>query len=229
MRKSTFQFQLFLIMVFAALKTTAQCNVAIPANANVVDSTQQVNGGFTPQWICDADTLNSGGGIFNIYAEPGAVVNLSGGIDSVWVKNGATLFITGGSHHVMMEPLATVISFGGSTIDTCATINYNYLNAPANGCLVTSISAQTNSKAEIRIIKDEFTENILIQFPQGNFSDLKFRMFDISGKEIQVNQRMLYSSGYPTIEIKRGDLCSGIYLLKAGGSKQEVNEKLLIE
>ncbi len=74
----------FVILFYAT--SWSQCLTAIPSNAHVVDSTQTVNGGFTPQWVCSGDTLISGGGIFNVYLEPGAVMTTCGGIDTIFVK-----------------------------------------------------------------------------------------------------------------------------------------------
>jgi hypothetical protein len=105
------------------------------SNSNVVSSNQTVNGGFTPQWVCANDTLTSGGGIMNIYLESGATFITGGGIDSVFAKSGSTIIMTGGIHKIFHEPGVNLVMNGGiPTLYPCASLVFNYTQAPANGC-----------------------------------------------------------------------------------------------
>jgi hypothetical protein len=121
--------------------TTTACvtNLAGPilyANSNVVNSYQVVNGGFTPQWVCQNDTLYTDGGIMKIYLESGATMITGGGIDTVYAKTGATIVMSGGIHVIYHEPGVNLVMNGGiPTLFPCPSLVFNYTQAPANGCV----------------------------------------------------------------------------------------------
>ena len=114
-------------------------NVAGPTvlpNSNVVNSYQVVNGGFTPQWVCQNDTLYTDGGIMKIYLESGATMITGGGIDTVYAKTGATIVMSGGIHAIYHEPGVNLVMNGGiPTLFPCPSLVFNYTQAPANGCV----------------------------------------------------------------------------------------------
>jgi hypothetical protein len=104
-------------------------------NSNVVSSYQVVNGGFTPQWVCQNDTLYTDGGIMKIYLESGATMITGGGIDTVYAKTGATIVMSGGIHVIYHEPGVNLVMNGGiPTLFPCPSLVFNYSQAPANGC-----------------------------------------------------------------------------------------------
>ncbi len=126
-------------------------NVAGPTvspNSNVVSSYQVVNGGFTPQWVCQNDTLYTDGGIMKIYLESGATMITGGGIDTVYAKTGATIVMSGGIHVIYHEPGVNLVMNGGiPTLFPCPSLVFNYSQAPANGCApvpVCNISVSTS-------------------------------------------------------------------------------------
>lgn len=126
-------------------------NVAGPTvlpNSNVVSSYQVVNGGFTPQWVCQNDTLYTDGGIMKIYLESGATMITGGGIDTVYAKTGATIVMSGGIHVIYHEPGVNLVMNGGiPTLFPCPSLAFNYSQAPANGCApvpVCNISVSTS-------------------------------------------------------------------------------------
>ena len=105
------------------------------SNSNVVSSYQVVNGGFTPQWVCQNDTLYTDGGIMNIYLEAGATMITGGGIDSIFAKSGSTIIMNGGIHRIYHEPGVNLVMNGGiPTLYPCPSLVFNYSQAPANGC-----------------------------------------------------------------------------------------------
>lgn len=105
------------------------------SNSNVVSTYQVVNGGFTPQWVCQNDTLYTDGGIMNIYLEAGATMITGGGIDSVFAKSGSTIIMNGGIHKIFHEPGVNLIMNGGIPyLYPCPSLMFNYTQAPANGC-----------------------------------------------------------------------------------------------
>ena len=121
-----------------ASATACVTNLAGPilyANSNPVNTFSVVNGGFTPQWVCPNQTLQTDGGIMKIYLESGATMITGGGIDTVYAKTGSTITMTGGIHVIYHEPGVTLNMNGGiPTLYPCASLVFNYSQAPANGC-----------------------------------------------------------------------------------------------
>ncbi|MBK9733322.1 MAG: T9SS type A sorting domain-containing protein [Chitinophagaceae bacterium] len=126
---------LLVLLALLASNTIAQCIPAIPSNAVVVNTTQTINGGFDPVWVCSGDTLYSDGGFHTIFLESGAVMWTSGGIDTIYVKSGAKFYMNGGIHFIYYEVAADLFIAGGiPTQNECVAIAFDYSNAPVNGC-----------------------------------------------------------------------------------------------
>lgn len=137
------------LLSLITLQVMAQCNPAVPSNAVVVNSTQTINGGFDPIWVCSNDTLHSDGGFHNIFLEPGALMTTSGGIDTIYVKPGAKFFMNGGIHVIYYVNASDISIAGGiPTQSACPSLTYNYANAPTNGCaLLLSASFQSSDSS----------------------------------------------------------------------------------
>ena len=105
------------------------------SNSNPVSTFTVVNGGFTPQWVCANQTLQTDGGIMKIYLESGATMITGGGIDTVYAKTGSTITMTGGIHVIYHEPGVTLNMNGGiPTLYPCPSLVFDYSLAPAGGC-----------------------------------------------------------------------------------------------
>ena len=130
-----------------SMATACVTNLAGPilySNSNVVSSYQVVNGGFTPQWVCQNDTLYSDGGIMNVYLEAGATMITGGGIDSIFAKSGSTIIMNGGIHRIYHEPGVNLVMNGGIPyLNPCPSLVFNYSQAPANGCVPVPVCNMT--------------------------------------------------------------------------------------
>jgi hypothetical protein len=105
------------------------------SNSNPVSTFSVVNGGFTPQWVCANQTLQTDGGIMKIYLESGATMITGGGIDTVYAKTGSTITMTGGIHVIYHEPGVTLNMNGGiPTLYPCPSLVFDYSLAPVGGC-----------------------------------------------------------------------------------------------
>jgi len=123
------------------------------SNSNVVSSYQVVNGGFTPQWVCQNDTLYSDGGIMNVYLEAGATMITGGGIDSIFAKSGSTIIMTGGIHRIYHEPGVNLVMNGGIPyLYPCPSLVFNYNQAPANGCVPVPVCNMTASSTASNVL-----------------------------------------------------------------------------
>ena len=122
------------------------------SNSNVVSSYQVVNGGFTPQWVCQNDTLYTDGGIMNVYLESGATMITGGGIDSIFAKTGSTIIMNGGIHRIYHEPGVNLVMNGGIPyLYPCPSLVFNYTQAPANGCVPVPVCNLSASVSTINI------------------------------------------------------------------------------
>jgi PKD repeat protein len=127
---------LFLSSCFPLI-SFGQCNPGVLSNSVVVTTSATINGGFDPIWVCSGATLISDGGFHNIYLEPGAVMTSSGGIDTIWVKEGASFSMNGGIHVIFYVDDDDLNLNGGIPEDVlCAAIDFDYSNAPTNGCAI---------------------------------------------------------------------------------------------
>jgi len=123
------------------------------SNSNVVSSYQVVNGGFTPQWVCQNDTLYSDGGIMNVYLEAGATMITGGGIDSIFAKSGSTIIMNGGIHRIYYEPGVNLVMNGGIPyLYPCPSLVFNYNQAPANGCVPVPVCNMTASATASNVL-----------------------------------------------------------------------------
>lgn len=169
--------KLLLTTVLSALfglNASAQCNPVIPANAVVVNSTDTIDGGFDPIWVCTPDTLHSDGGFHNIFLETGAVMTTSGGIDTIYVKSGASFFMDGGIHVIYYRTLSDLNIVGGiPTQILCDTLKFNYINAPEGGCIPTGIEAEAGNISAISVYPNPVSDNIYFDLKtssSGNYT-----------------------------------------------------------
>jgi hypothetical protein len=122
-------------MAMASSCLVNQAGPILFSNSNPVSTFTVVNGGFTPQWVCANQTLQTDGGIMKIYLESGATMITGGGIDTVYAKTGSTITMTGGIHVIYHEPGVTLNMNGGiPTLYPCPSLVFDYSLAPAGGC-----------------------------------------------------------------------------------------------
>jgi hypothetical protein len=115
-----------------------------------VNSTTTINGGFDPVWVCSGDTLHTDGGFHNVYLEPGSVMTTLGGIDTIYVKDGASLIMGGGIHVIFYVTFSDLNIAGGIPYEfVCPSLEFDYANAPSNGCAILPIASFQSSDSTI--------------------------------------------------------------------------------
>ena len=163
----------------------AQCHPVIDTMSVVVSSTQTIDGGFDPIWVCPNDTLISDGGFHNIYLEHGAVMMTGGGIDTIYVKGGASFSMYGGIHVIFYVADSDLLSLGGiPTLFLCDSLTFDYSEAPEGGCIPTGVTALKWNRDESLVYPDPVTTKI--NFDLTNYHDGNYRVeiYNACGKRI---------------------------------------------
>ena len=199
--------QLIILLVTMRLSVYAQCTHAVPSNVIVVSTTQTINGGFDPIWVCSNDTLHSDGGFHTTFLETGSVMTTSGGIDTIYVKKDASFFMSGGIHVIYCVHYSDLhISGGIPTVDSCAAFNFNYSSAPENGCIVTAIQNETPNDNSVLVYPNPASGEIHFDQSESATTGSEIKIYDAFGKLIPIKAIAQQKN---TLSIDR--LADGIY------------------
>jgi hypothetical protein len=175
------------------------------SNSNVVNSYQVVNGGFTPQWVCQNDTLYTDGGIMNVYLEAGATMITGGGIDSIFAKSGSTIIMTGGIHRIYHEPGVNLVMNGGiHYLYPCPSLVFNYSQAPANGCVPVPVCNMTASAAVNNVLCNGQASGTATVTPSGGTAPYSYVWSPLPGNTQTVNN---LTSGTYTVTVTDANGC----------------------
>jgi hypothetical protein len=175
------------------------------SNSNVVSSYQVVNGGFTPQWVCQNDTLYSDGGIMKIYLESGATMITGGGIDTIYAKTGATIVMNGGIHVIYHEPGVNLLLSGGiPTLFPCPSLVFNYTQAPANGCVPVPVCNMTSSATVSNVLCNGQATGTATVTPSGGTAPYTYAWSNGATSQTANN----LSSGIYTVTVTDANGCT---------------------
>ena len=175
------------------------------SNSNVVSSYQVVNGGFTPQWVCQNDTLYSDGGIMNVYLEAGATMITGGGIDSIFAKSGSTIIMNGGIHRIYHEPGVNLVMNGGIPyLYPCPSLVFNYSQAPANGCVPVPVCNMTAAATVNNVQCNGQATGTATVTPSGGTAPYSYVWSNVPGNTQAVNN---LPSGTYTVTVTDANGC----------------------
>ncbi len=208
MKKS---FACTLLLLILQSKLYAQCTVAIPKWATVVNTNITVAAVADTFWVCSGDTL-FGSGVDNVYyVESGGALDMSGIHKTVYLKAGASINCSGIDDTVYYEPGA-IISCSGNHFDSlCTQLVFDYSQAPANGCVPTSVAPQlplTNNEV-LQCLPNPVMDELNISGYILKDGVAEIKIFNLVGKEI-------FSTRLTTSDFKLhlNHLPIGIYFLK---------------
>ena len=175
------------------------------SNSNVVNSYQVVNGGFTPQWVCQNDTLYTDGGIMKIYLESGATMITGGGIDTIYAKTGATIVMSGGIHVIYHEPGVNLVMNGGIPyLYPCPSLVFNYSQAPANGCVPVPVCNMTAAATVNNVQCNGQATGTATVTPSGGTAPYSYAWSNLPGNTQAVNN---LPSGTYTVTVTDANGC----------------------
>lgn len=210
MKKNIF-YLTFITLFFFYNLAQAQCDVAIPTNA--ITGSADLSSGSNIRWVCNNEIVSSTiGGSNTFFIEEGAIVNSTdGGSHIIYVKNGGTLNIdgSGGSISVYFEPNAIInnnLVGGGNNIFTpCATIVFDYTNAPSAPCNPILGIDELKLKEKVKIFPNPSSKFIQVS---GLIENENYRIYNILGTEIKSG---IISNNVP-IDIR--EFINGLYFFK---------------
>jgi hypothetical protein len=199
---------ILLFMIIGKYVAFAQCNVSIPSNAIVVDTTVTYGGSNMFFWICGAgDTLNGSGVNMTYYVESGGVLNLSGIEKIVYLKNGATINCSGIDDTIYYESGAIIFCSGNGVLIPCATIQFDYSNGPPNGCFSSTSINETDPEEDFSLFPNPVDQVLNISY-SGKKS---LEIYNIQGKLINRIQNAVKGT---QISVDVSQLLPGFYLIK---------------
>lgn len=192
---------LFLPFFFVFLgfqEGSGQCSPSVPSSANVVTNLTLHGSSGESVWVCQDATVSlqsAFGSVDNVvvYAEENSVVNVEndGGADgnTVYAKGGVTINVGSNASNTTVNKVssATVIDQGtGTSTNSCGSLNFDYSNAPQNGCQPTSIEESSGTLAS-NIKVHSVRDRIRIAMPKellNSSEPVRVSIFDMQGKEV---------------------------------------------
>jgi hypothetical protein len=211
---------LTIVLTFAGWSAKAQCNPAIPSTSIVISSTDTVTTGADPLWVCSGGSLKIDGTLRDVYLESGAIMETGGGIHNIYVPSGAKLNIFGGIHNVYYVDILDITNAGGlPTYIPCTSITYNYSNAPASGCIITSLSSETEKVSNISVYPNPSSGIFKIT---SSIEKGTFEIYNVQSKKV-------YSGSVSSnFQIDISEQPNGIYFLQLSTSEGMVNKKIIL-
>lgn len=209
----------FFLLLQNPPKAHGQCSPSVPSSANVVTNITAYSSSGGSVWVCQDATVSlqsAAGSVDNVvvYAEADAVVNVADqdGADgnTVYAKGGVTVNVGSNATNTTVHKVssATVIDQGtGTSTNSCGSLNFDYSNAPQNGCQPTSIEENSEalaSKVKVHSVRDRIRIAMPKELLNSN-EPVRVSIFDMLGKE--VFDKSLDRSE----EILNPDLPTGIY------------------
>jgi len=200
------QLLLLTITTFFLNNTQAQCNIAIPNTANVINTNMNTLS-TGDAWICSNLLATDNGDASNIYLEANSDLNCFGCTSTIWAKSGCTVNIfSNGTPTIYAVSGANILDVSGmATIDSCGAIVYDYTNSPANGCSVVSSNFEHEALTQFNIYPNPSNDLIYINAAQP-FVNASVKFFALDGRLVQ---NMNAFNSEQSIDISR--LNSGYY------------------
>ncbi len=222
------------VLALAHQFTVAQCNPAIPNSAYVISSTQAIGFGGSNLWVCSGDTLTTNGGSNTVFLEIGAFLYANGGSNYVYVPIGAKIDLSSGSNTIYYVDTTDIISAGGAPIiNKCASIAYDYTNAPAGGCTFTTGMAHVNVENTVSVYpnpgKGIFT--ITLRHPELVSSAVAeqttiIEIYNVLGEKVTFGMLKPVQHDY---EVDLSNQPNGVYIIKISSAKEVITQKIILE
>lgn len=188
----------------------AQCTFSIPANAIVVlpaDIPDTVSGNSENVWLCGYHGLIVVGDSNTVYAELPNVVVVQGDNNVVYT-NGSNVGISAGSDGTIVHTSSSgyvMMDQGTNTqILVCPGLNYDYSNAPVNGCAGVGIEEMRGST---HVLSNPFADLLVVS---NDGTKAPYEVIGMNGKRITSG---ILLNGRNTIDLSGA--ASGVYLLLA--------------
>lgn len=193
---------LFSILIVAGV--SAQCNLAIAPLSTVVTSAGPlVSANNEAFWVCPGASPTFAGTGNTIAIENGAIVSITGDDNTVSAKT--FLGVAGDNNTIYTTDASLVLDQGtGNTIIQCASVVFDYTNAPSNGCAV-GIEEEA-ALVQVQLLPNPVQD--LLTITSGNSTVLSVQVVDMAGRVA------LNAAGNTQTTIDVAALPAGIYVVQ---------------
>lgn len=182
MKKLYILFAVALLSGFS-LSTSAQCNPSIPSQAIVVTVSDTFFLGDEKIWGCPGSVIVDNGSADTAFLETNCTYSSNGGDVVIFAKSGCIVNCYGDGEIIYKEPGVTVNDISmGATINNCASIIYNYSNAPASGCVM-SADAQI-STVSVTALPNPASKSLSFSLKGIDFSKVEIKIFELTGQPV---------------------------------------------
>lgn len=204
-------------------KMIAQCNPAIPSNAVVISTTQTTGFGGSQVWVCSGVTETSNGGSNTFFLEVGATIMAGGGSNTIYCPAGATVNVSSGSNIIYyVNPGDLVNPGGGPTLNQCASIVYDYTNAPNPGCSPTTGIVPLNSVQLISVFPNPCSGTVTVSAALADRADLN--IYNSLGEEV-----LSLTMGSADVMLDVSAFPKGIYFIRIVSGVAVLTQRLIIQ
>lgn len=182
MKKIYVLFTTALLLGFS-LKTSAQCSPSIPSQAVVVAVSDTFNFGSEIIWGCPGSIIVDNGGADTAFLEANCSYTSNGGDVVIFAKTGCVINCYGDGEIIYKEPGVTVNDISsGATVNNCASITFNYTNAPASGCA--SGLTVMSSNVSVTATPNPASKSLTFVLKGVEFSKVEIEVFELTGQPV---------------------------------------------
>lgn len=195
---------LTLLSTFIAFGAIAQCSISIAPLSTVVTTVGGlVSANAGTFWVCPGASPTFSGNTNTIAVEDGAVVSISGNDNIVSAKT--FLGVSGDDNTIYTTDAALVLDQGsGNTIVQCASVVFDYTNAPTAGCAV-GVNEGTAS-VQVQILSNPVSDLLTITSNGNTIHGVQ--LIDLLGHVVR------YQAGANVVLMDTGDLPAAVYMVQ---------------
>lgn len=200
---------LILLLLLVPTSIRAQCTVAIPPNAIVVDTTMGSSGVGKSFWICKNDTLTGSGVDMTYFMEQGSSFTGSGIDKNVYMKTLSSISGSGIDDSIWHEA-GVNISISNPYTQLCPVIVFDYADAPVPGCAIATGTPDSRDVVRVRMYPNPAREYVRIEPGMPGMSLLGISILQLHGPVVYQGDRV--TGGRQEIDLS--GMSPGTYMVR---------------
>lgn len=196
------------ILALSYLGLQAQCeNIPLPASATVIST----NGSYTLMggsvWVCSGVAASITGIALTIYAEANTELAVNGNYMIGFAKGPSTITTFGDTCFWSYESNVNYIGSGNMNFGSpCVPLSFDYSQAPANGCVVNSVTEVSAPRVDIELLPNPAQDHLTVRVSGTTLHSVD--VLDMAGRHLL----SAYGDQARSLDVQQ--LLSGNYLLR---------------